>query len=118
MEKLNGKIRKAEKERCHVGKEEENVVHVLLKNIQNKRRTEKFLDNELLNVNGEPPYEKIISWNKIIEYKKGEFLHKVKLKWMKEVKKKVLYIYRGNEKGKIAVRNTSFYISMCVFRSD
>jgi len=61
VETLNGKMRNAEKERRHVGKEEENAVHVLLKNIQNKRRTEKCLDNEWLNVNGEPPYEKIIS---------------------------------------------------------
>ena len=60
METLNNKMRDAEKERCHVGKEE-TVVHILLKNIQNKRRTEKCLDNEWLNTNGEPPYEKIIS---------------------------------------------------------
>jgi len=40
---LNGKRRDAEKEWCQVGKEEENVVHVLLKNIETKRRTEKFV---------------------------------------------------------------------------
>jgi hypothetical protein len=61
VETLNG-----QKERCRKGKmpsskEEENVARVLLKNIEIKRRTKKNLDNDWLNINGEPPYKKIIS---------------------------------------------------------
>jgi hypothetical protein len=69
VETLNVKRRDAERERWHVGKEEENVIYVLLKNTETKMRREKILDNEWLNINGEPPYKKIISWNKIIELK-------------------------------------------------
>ena len=61
METLNGKRRDAEKKRCQAGKEEENVAHVLLKNIEIKRRREKNLDNDWLNINREPSYKKIIS---------------------------------------------------------
>jgi hypothetical protein len=60
VEILNGKRRDAEKERCQVGKEEGNVAHVLLKNIESNRRGEKILDNNWLHINGEPSYKKII----------------------------------------------------------
>ena len=45
----------------------------------------------------------------------GEFLHRVKFKWEKEVKKTGA-IYTGNEKGEIAIRNISLYIHMYVLR--
>jgi hypothetical protein len=61
VETLNGKRREKGKERCQVGKEEKNEVRVLLKASRLRGGQKKCLDNEWLNITGEPPYKKIIS---------------------------------------------------------
>ena len=65
-----GVIRKSiVKGKCPLFKEEENVIHILLKYKETKRRRKQFLNDEWLHINEEISCKIKISYNKNTELK-------------------------------------------------
>jgi hypothetical protein len=51
-------------------KEDENIVHILLKPNETERRREQFSKNKWLQIKEETAQKEIISYNKITQFKK------------------------------------------------